>query len=197
MKGDVEAFCCIHNVIPHPWNLVTPQEDESVLNLAAKCNGGNVAFVDYVLDNGGRDLIDYPQRDGKTPLWAAIYHSGSVAMVKLMLANGASLVAPPSNTRADFSPIAEFHRVASVSDFLQPLLREWLVKMKNVSRIPTIYNHIDVDTSMFLEQVHVRIFDHVIMFPSYTVCSSQSTHNDRMPSTFSGTSSPCYLVPGH
>ena len=150
VKGDIEALRCILREIPDALGLCTMQE-ESVLYLAAKFGGGQVAFVDYVMNHGGKsfNLMNYPQKQGKTPLWAAIYRSGSLPMIKLLLVHGASLGA------TQFAPIAEFKWKTQVKDFLQPL-REWLVKMKakHAAKPQLIdeYSLVD-DSSLFLKQV--------------------------------------------
>ena len=119
LNGDIEAFCHIQKEIPDIYAHLS-RHKESVLYIAAQKD--HIGFADYVLDNGGEHLLNFPQEHGKTPLWAAIFRSNSVIMVKLLLLHGASLTAP------SFSPLAELRYATQVQDFLLPL-RNWLIIM--------------------------------------------------------------------
>jgi len=120
-KGDVEALRYIQKEIPNVYACLSSYK-ESVLYIAAQ--EGHVAFADYVLNNGGKHLLDVAQKHGKTPLWAAIFRSKSVTIVKLLLLHGASLTAPSR------SPLAELRGATDVVHFLRPL-RNWLIKMQS------------------------------------------------------------------
>ena len=123
LKGDVEAFRCIQDEIPDAAEYLS-SSSPSVVYLAAK--NGRPAFLDYVIRTGPTELMDYPNNDGKSPLWAAVYHTSFVSTVKLLIARGASF---NPKYRYNFSPLLEFKNKTLVEEYLAPLY-DWVVKMK-------------------------------------------------------------------